>query len=121
MKQLPSAKEPTDNQKAVVEHILETGDTVTDTAECLGIPRSSASRMLHYPHVQSYMMARVTETLGMGSLVAAAEVMKLVRGARSEYVKLQAAQDVLDRAGFKAPEKHQHLVAGGVSINIDLS
>jgi len=116
-----SAKEPTEQQRAVVEHILETGDTVTDAAKALELRRSSASRMLHYPHVQAYMMQRVTETLGMGSLVAAAEVMKLVRGARSEYVKLQAAQDVLDRAGFKAPEKHQHLVAGGVSINIDLS
>ena len=36
-------------------------------------------------------------------------------------VQLEASKDILDRAGFKAPDKHQHLIDGNFSINIDLS
>ncbi len=41
-------------------------------------------------------------------------------GRRLDYVKLEAAKDVLDRAGFKPVERHAHLHAGEVTIKIDL-
>jgi len=45
----------------------------------------------------------------------------LSNGAKSEYVQLEASKDILDRAGFKAPDKHQHLIDGNFSVNIDIS
>ncbi len=44
----------------------------------------------------------------------------LMTDARSDYVKLEAAKDVLDRAGFKPIDKHTHFHAGEVTITIDL-
>ena len=40
--------------------------------------------------------------------------------ARSDYVKLEAAKDVLDRAGFKPVDKRAHFYTGEVTIKIDL-
>jgi hypothetical protein len=48
-------------------------------------------------------------------------LVQLAQGAKSEYVQLEASKDILDRAGFKAPDKHMHLHAGDISVNIDLS
>ena len=41
--------------------------------------------------------------------------------ASSEYVQLEASKDILDRAGFKAPDKHMHLHAGEIKVSIDLA
>ena len=48
-------------------------------------------------------------------------MLNLARGAKSEYVQLEASKDILDRAGFKAPDKHMHLHKGDISVSIDLS
>ena len=53
--------------------------------------------------------------------VAAAKMVRLASGAKSEYVQLEASKDILDRAGFKAPDKHMHLHAGDISVSIDLA
>jgi len=76
---------------------------------------------LRLPHVQAYMMQRVAETLGLNATTAAARLVQLAQGAKSEYVQLEASKDILDRAGFKAPERHMHLHAGDISVSIDLS
>ena len=55
------------------------------------------------------------------SAKASSRLLQLCQGAKSEYVQLEAAKDILDRSGFKAPDKHQHLVGGDFKINIDLS
>jgi len=34
---------------------------------------------------------------------------------------MESAKDILDRAGFKAPDKHQHQIVGDFKVNIDLS
>jgi hypothetical protein len=56
----------------------------------------------------------------LNATVAAAKVMTLARGAKSEYVQLQAAQDILDRAGFKPIDRAQVQVAGDIRVSIDL-
>ena len=83
--------------------------------------RVSASKALRLPHVQAYMMQRVSESLGLNATVAASKLLSLAQGAKSEYVQLEASKDILDRAGFKAPDKHMHLHAGEISVKIDLS
>jgi hypothetical protein len=42
----------------------------------------------------------------------------LIGSAKSEFVKLQAAQDILDRAGIRAQSNAQS--AGEITVRIDL-
>ena len=119
-------KKLTDKQTALVDTLVATGCSVTQAAKEAGYAkgesgRVSASKALRQPHVQQYMMQRVSEQLGMNATVAAAKVLKLASGAKSEYVQLEASKDILDRAGFKPIDRSQVQVAGDIRVSIDLS
>lgn len=119
-------KKLTDKQTALVDTLVATGCSVTQAAREAGYAegdsgRVSASKALRQPHVQQYMMARVSEQLGLNATVAAAKVLKLASGAKSEYVQLEASKDILDRAGFKPIDRSQVQVAGDIRVSIDLS
>ena len=111
--------------KLLVDTIVAKGCTITEASKLAGYKgvssRVSASRMLHKPEVQAYMMSQVQKKIALGSTRAINTIVNLAGGASSEYVRLEASKDILDRAGFKAPEKHQHLLDGNFSISIDLS
>jgi hypothetical protein len=116
----------TAKQEALVEHLVANGGTVKDAAQVAGYAdgesgRVSASKALALPHVQAYMMQRVRDELGTKATLAVHQVAKLSMSAKSEYVQLEASRDILDRAGLKAPDKHMHLVAGDIKVNIDLA
>ena len=116
----------TAKQMALVDHLVATGEPLARAAEAAGYAagesgRVTASKTIRLPHVQAYMMQRVTETLGLNATVAAAKVLQLASGARSEYVQLEAAKDILDRAGFKPIDRSQVQVAGDIRVSIDLS
>jgi len=118
-------REPTDKQRVLVDTLVATGCTVKEAAQAAGYAegesgRVSASKALAQPHVQQYMMQRVSEQLGMNATVAAAKVLKLATGAKSEYVQLEASKDILDRAGFKPIDRSQVQVAGDIRVSIDL-
>ena len=109
-----------------MEPLVATGCTLSEAATEAGYAegesvRVTASKTIRLPHVQSYMMQRVNEQLGMNATVAAARVMNLATGARSEYVQLEASKDILDRAGFKPIDRSQVQVAGDIRVSIDLS
>lgn len=120
-----SAPEITGKAKLLVDTLVASGCTITEASKVAGYKgnsaRVSASRMLRKPEVQQYMMQEIQRSMGLNSAKASAKLVSLSQGAKSEYVQLEASKDILDRAGFKAPEKHQHLVGGDFSINIDLS
>ena len=121
----PAAQKLTKKQMALVDTLVATGCTLRVAAKEAGYSdgesgRVSASRTIRLPHVQQYMMQRVTEQLGMNATLAAAKVMTLAQGAKSEYVQLEAAKDILDRAGFKPIERSQVQVAGDIRVSIDL-
>tara|TARA_R100000278_G_scaffold110181_1_gene87311 strand:+ start:125 stop:481 length:357 start_codon:yes stop_codon:yes gene_type:complete len=111
--------------KLLVDTLVAKGCTITEASKLAGYKgvssRVSASRVLHKPEVQAYMMGQVQKKIAMGSTKALNNIISLSDGANSEYVRLEASKDILDRAGFKAPDKHQHLIDGNFSINIDLS
>ncbi len=46
---------------------------------------------------------------------------RLTTTGKSDYVKLQAAQDIMDRAGYKPVEQKQVQMIGDLSVHIDLS
>lgn len=115
----------TRKQTALIDTLVATGCTLREAAREAGYAdgesgRVSASRTIRLPHVQQYMMQRVTEQLGLNATAAAAKVMTLATGARSEHVQLEAAKDILDRAGFKPIDRAQVQVAGDIKVSIDL-
>ena len=115
----------TKRQRALVDVMVAEGLKTSEAAVKAGYAEGksgyvSAHRTLQLPHVQQYMMQRVNESLGLNATVAAAQVLKLARGAKSEYVQLEASKDILDRAGFKPIDRSQVQVAGDIKVSIDL-
>ncbi len=82
---------------------------------------SMAWKLTRMPIVQQAIMTAVSERIGVNAAHAAAEVARLSTGARSEYVKLEASKDILDRAGYKPVDRKQVQVAGDIRVAIDLS
>ena len=66
-------------------------------------------------------MQRMGEEFGLSATVAAGRLRDLVSNAKSEYVQLEAAKDLLDRAGYKPIVRSQVQVAGDIQVSIDLS
>ena len=118
-------KKLTPKQTALVDTLVATGCSIRQAAADAGYAdgesgRVSASKTIRLPHVQQYMMLRIQEQLGLNATMAAARVMTLAQGARSEHVQLEAAKDILDRAGFKPIDRSQVQVAGDIKVSIDL-
>ena len=118
-------KKLTSKQTVLVDTLVALGCSITQAAKEAGYAegdsgRVSASKALRQPHVQQYMMERISDQLGMNATVAAAKVLKLASGAKSEYVQLEASKDILDRAGFKPIDRSQVQVAGDIKVSIDL-
>ena len=67
------------------------------------------------------MQQVVAQSLGLGAVSASRKMIELSRGARSEYVQLEASRDILDRVGMRVPSKVSHNIQGDIKINIDLS
>ena len=115
----------TKKQMALVDVMVAEGLKASEAAPKAGYSEGKAGyvtahRTLKLPHVQQYMMQRISESIGLNATVAAAQVMKLATGAKSEYVKLEASKDILDRAGFKPIDRSQVQVAGDIRVSIDL-
>ena len=126
MKDIAKVRKLTKRQSALVDTLVATGCSIKNAAEEAGYAagesgRVSASKTLRLPHVQEYMMVRINETMGLNATVAAARVLTLAQGAKSEYVQLEASKDILDRAGFKPIDRSQVQIAGDIRVSIDLT
>ena len=116
----------TKKQMVLVDTLVAEGCSITKASQEAGYAkgesgRVTASKALRLQHVQAYMMQRVAESLGVNATTAAARLVQLAQGAKSEYVQLEASKDILDRAGFKDPERHMHMHAGDITVSIDLT
>ena len=112
-------------QIKLVDTLVAQGCSITQASQIAGYAtgdsgRVTASKALKLPHVQDYMMRCINESIGMNATIASSKLVKLAKGAKSEYVQLEASKDILDRAGFKAPDKHLHLHQGDIKVSIDL-
>ena len=115
----------TPKQIKLVDTLVAQGCSITQASQIAGYAtgdsgRVTASKALKVPHVQEYMMRCIQDSIGMNATIASSKLVKLSQGAKSEYVQLEASKDILDRAGFKAPDKHLHLHQGDIKVSIDL-
>ena len=125
LKNLAEQSTITAKQRKLVDTLVATGCSIKKASEVAGYAkgesgRVSASKALMNPNVQAYLMLQVSESIGLNATKASHRLLQLSQDAKSEYVQLEASKDILDRAGFKAPDKHQHLVAGDIKVNISL-
>ena len=116
----------TPKQIKLVDTLVAQGCSITQASQIAGYAqgdagRVTASKALKLPHVQDYMMRCINDSIGMNATIASSKLVKLAKGAKSEYVQLEASKDILDRAGFKAPDKHLHMHKGDIKVSIDLS
>lgn len=119
-------KELTPRQILLVDTLVATGCTITEASQIAGYAkgdsgRVSASKALRTHKVQQYMQSLVMNSIGLNATKASIRLMQLSESAKSEYVQLEASKDILDRAGYKAPDKHMHLHAGDIKVTIDLA
>jgi phage terminase small subunit len=114
----------TDKEAAFVLELVENGGSMEDAALHAGISPTSARtyayKMLGKPRVLEAYNKALMLKMAEGASGAIQNIRSLASGAKSEYVKLQANQDVLDRLGVRVPDRVQHQVGGEVKVSIDL-
>ena len=106
-------------QRQVMELHAIDGLTGAGIAKQLNRHKSQVSRILSLPKVQEWLLAELGNRRGTAAMMGYNTVARLSQVAKSEYVQLEAAKDLLDRAGFKAPDVTR--VEVDLRINIDLS
>ena len=116
----------TEKQKKLVDTLVAKGCSIKQASEAAGYAkgesgRVTASKALKTPHVQQYMMQTISDSMSLNATKALNKIVALSSNAKSEYVSLEASKDILDRAGFKAPDKVMHSHVGNIDVKIDLS
>tara|TARA_R100000664_G_C2755950_1_gene143723 strand:+ start:1405 stop:1812 length:408 start_codon:yes stop_codon:yes gene_type:complete len=115
----------TDQQRMFIDNLFIPGITQKQAAISAGYAEKSAhvaaSRILRYPKVMDYLDACVNHGMKLSAIRAAQVVVELSESANSPYVRLQAAQDTLDRAGHKPIDRSMVAVKGELNVTIDLS
>jgi phage terminase small subunit len=118
-----SGKELTAMQAAFVDAFVSNGGHREDAAIEAGYSRSTARQqayeLLAKPHVMQAIMARTMNEL-ISHAPSAVQRLHQLLSAKSEYVALQASQDLLNRVGLKVAERVDHRIAGDIQVNIDL-
>jgi len=114
----------TDKQRSFVDNLFIPGTGQAEAAIAAGYsPRSAAPiavRTLKLPHVMEYIDACVNRGVKVLAIGALGVVKELSETAKSPYVRLQSAQDILDRAGHKPIDRSMVAVKGELTVNIDL-
>ena len=116
----------TEKQKKLVDTLVAKGCSIKQASEDAGYAKGESGRVtackaLKTPHVQQYMMQAIADSMSVNATKALNKIVQLSGSAKSEYVSLEASKDLLDRAGFKAPDKVMHSHVGNVNVKIDLS
>ena len=116
----------TEKQKKLVDTLVAKGCSIKQASEEAGYAkgesgRVTASKALKTRHVQQYMMQTISDSMSLNATKALNKIVQLSNNAKSEYVSLEASKDILDRAGFKAPDKVMHSHVGNIDVKIDLS
>ncbi|BAQ86859.1 terminase small subunit [uncultured Mediterranean phage uvMED] len=114
----------TSKQQQFVLNFISTGGNATESAKLAGYSEKTASvqgsQLLKLSHVQQELIRLTGQQFSISAVQALGKIIHLSDSAKSEYVQLEASKDILDRAGFKPPDKAINVHAGDVKITIDL-
>lgn len=115
----------TAKQDAFVDAYVANGGNGAAAAREAGYSEKSARieghRLLRNPLIVKEVYERTVIALGASLPKALETVSKLSTEANSEYVRLEAAKDLMDRAGLKAPDRVEARLSGEFKVSIDLS
>jgi len=115
----------TAKQQRFVKELLANGGNQTEAAEKAGYASNSAatvgSNLVRNPMVQQAIVRETLTAIGLSAVPALAQVIRLVDHARSDYVKLEAARDLLDRAGYLPPERREAGSDQSLTVELVLS
>lgn len=117
-------RELTEKQRAFVEHYVDLEGKQRQAAIKAGYPEGSAaaiaSRMTRNPLIQRAIAKQVLERIGLRAVTALRMIERLATSARSEYVRLEASKDLLDRAGFSPPKQMDLRLDASLSVHLDV-
>jgi len=109
----------------LIEGLVSTGKSVQEVALDQGwigeAGRQNAYSSLSTLSAKAYLKEKMYSKYSLQAPKALHNIETLSDTARSEFVKLQASQDILDRAGFAPVTQIQSQVLGDFKVKIDLS
>ena len=108
----------TDKQLQIVNILLDNECSAAECAKIVGCHWTYVHKVLNKQHVRMFILEQVSTRLLM-SAPKAASIMRKLLSSRSDYVKHQAATDILDRIGITSDRSGSHHAE--VRVVIDLS
>lgn len=112
----------TEKQELFASLYVASGGKVGLSAERAGYAsRNEGTRLLKDPKIIKRIQEMTLEAIGVNAVSALHTVVRLSKSARSDYVRLEAAKDILDRAGYRPPERVDHRVSGDLSVSFDIT
>jgi len=108
----------TEPQAELVHMILHNGCNPTEAAKQLGRNKAWAYNTLKKQHVIEYRQQLAMMTLGWDATQAMATMRELL-DSKSQYVRLEAARDLMDRAGFRQDVQRTPSTAVQINFNVD--
>lgn len=112
----------TERQAAFVfAYIANGGDHEAAALDAGYASANEGYRLLKHPNVIKALQPGIVNRLSTGAVKALAVIERLMSSARSDYVKLEAARDWLDRAGYKPPERTMHRISADLSVSFDVA
>lgn len=105
-------------ERALGEYITN-GGVITDAAQAAGMSREALSRALKRDHVRERLDTLMADFKVRSGMKALGVMDRLMDKAKSEYVRLEAAKTMADRAGH-APPKDNVVADTTLVVNIKL-
>lgn len=106
-------------QIKVIEYLCE-GKTQADAARLLHIHPNTVTRWLRDTEFKCELRKANEDTLNVAAIQAVDVICKLMKDADSETVQLNAAKDILSRAGYDAENKQRLLADEPVVIRVGI-
>jgi hypothetical protein len=94
--------------------------TQTAAAKMAGMDRAVFQKNLGKPHVQARLDQLLRSAIRGDAVAAQNTIRSLSKSSKSDYVRLEASKDTLDRAGYGADALAGVARGSGVKITIDL-
>lgn len=117
-KTLRPLSEITDAQAELVHMMLHDGCNPTEASKRLGRNKAWAYKTIVKQHVIEYRQKLSMMTLGWDATQALA-TMRTLLTAKSDYVRMEASKDLMDRAGLRVDAPKSANTAVNINFNVD--